>query len=30
MDKGIQVGYEGALAAIHDYLSTSKVVRMAG
>ncbi len=30
LEKGIQVGYEGALATIHDYLSASKVVRMAG
>jgi hypothetical protein len=29
LEKGIQVGYEGALATIHDYLSTAKVVRMA-
>lgn len=30
LEKGIQAGYEGALAAIHDYLITPKVVRMAG
>jgi predicted acylesterase/phospholipase RssA len=29
LEKGIEVGYEGALAAIHDYHSPSNVVRMA-
>jgi predicted acylesterase/phospholipase RssA len=30
LEKGIQVGYEGALATIHDYLSPAEAVRIAG
>jgi predicted acylesterase/phospholipase RssA len=30
LEKGIQVGYEGALATIHDYLSSAEDLRMAG